>query len=191
MNQPSVYTEEAIINAAFELIRIKGWREVSTRAIAKKLGSSTMPIYSKVGSIEELEEKLLIKAKSLLVAFQRRQYSDEVLLNVAFGYVAFARDEKNLFRFIFQESTEKKTKKEQSGMKMSFLAEFGEDSAEAKALHQIKLAGFDEFVEYNWIFVHGLAMLVNSNNFQGYSDQAILKLLQNAGQAFFEWANKK
>ena len=56
MIQPSVYSRQQIVDAAFELIREEGWPAVSTRAIAKKIGSSTMPIYSHVRSVDELKK---------------------------------------------------------------------------------------------------------------------------------------
>ena len=58
MSQPGVYSWEQIIDAAPELIHEAGWSKVPTRSLAKKLGSSTMPIYSHVRSVEELEKEV-------------------------------------------------------------------------------------------------------------------------------------
>lgn len=191
MIQPSVYSYSQIIEAAFQLIREQGWSAVSARAIAKKLGSSTMPIYSHVSSIEELEKKLRIKARELLKEFQQRQYTEHTLLNLAFGYVIFARDEKNLFRFLYLESPEMLDSEDTSVIKKTFFKEFGEDSAEGKALLEMKESGQETLVQYTWIFTHGLAMLVNSGAFGSNSDQAILRFLMDAGEAFYVWGINK
>ncbi|MDO9533856.1 MAG: TetR/AcrR family transcriptional regulator [Bacillota bacterium] len=115
MKQPSVYSQSQIFDATFELIREQGWSGISTRAIAKKLGSSTMPIYSHVRSVEELEKELLTRSRSLLKDFQERPYTEHALLNLAFGYVAFARDEKHLFRFLYLERPNKVDLEDVSG----------------------------------------------------------------------------
>ncbi|UNC92984.1 TetR/AcrR family transcriptional regulator [Candidatus Contubernalis alkaliaceticus] len=187
MIQPSVYSYAQIIEAAFELIREQGWSAVSTRAIAKKLGSSTMPIYSHVRSVDELEKELRIKTRGLLKEFQQRQYTEHTLLNLAFGYVVFARDEKNLFRFLYLQNPEKIDSEDTSVIKESFFLEFGEDSAAGKALLEMQESGQDALVQYTWIFTHGLAMLVNSGAFDSSSDQAILRFLMDAGEAFYMW----
>ncbi|MFO8060394.1 MAG: helix-turn-helix domain-containing protein [Bacillota bacterium] len=187
MDQPSVYSREQIVEAALELMREEGWNAVSTRAIARKLGSSTMPIYSHFRSVEELEGELRVKARSLLTEFQRRQYTEHVLLNVAFGYVAFARDEQNLFRFLYLERPEKMGPESLSDMKESFIAEFGKDSPVGMALAELETSAQKAVIQYSWIFTHGLAVLVNSGALDHYSDEVILRFLMNAGAAFHAW----
>ncbi|MDW7738936.1 MAG: TetR/AcrR family transcriptional regulator [Bacillota bacterium] len=187
MIQPSVYSRSQIVDAAYELIREEGWSSVSTRAIAKKLGSSTMPIYSHVRSVGELEKELRIKARKLLQEYQQRKYTEHVLLNLAFGYVTFARDEQYLFRFLYLESPEQLNLEDGISMKESFIREFGPDSNVAKALTAMEESGQDVLIQYTWIFTHGLAMLVNAGSFGKNSDQIILKLLMNAGEAFYTW----
>ena len=191
MKQPSVYSYSQIIDAAFELVREQGWSGVSTRAIAKKLGSSTMPIYSHVKSVEELEKELLTRARSLLKDFQQRPYTEFALLNLAFGYVAFARDEKYLFRFLYLERPNKVDLEDVSGMKESFFAEFGGESEAGKALLDLQASGQEALVQYTWIFTHGLAILVSSGTFGPSSDEVILRYLKNAGEAFYIWGTQK
>lgn len=191
MMQPSVYSHSQVIDAAFDLLREKGWSGVSTRAIAKKLGSSTMPIYSHVRSVDELEKELHIKGHGLLKEFQQRQYTEHALLNMAFGYVVFARDEKNLFRFLYLERPEKLDVEDMAGMKKTFLADFGENSPQAKALFELKESGQEALIQYTWIFTHGLAMLVNSGATGSNSDKTILRFLMDAGEAFYLWGMNK
>jgi len=188
LNQPSVYSREQIIEAAVELVREEGWSKVTTRSIAKKLGSSTMPIYSHVSSVEELEKEVRLKARELLKAYQQENYSEHVLLNLAFGYVVFARDEKNLFRFLYLESPDRLNLENGEGMRDSFLAEFGEDSEEGQALKELKSSGQEAVIQYTWIFTHGLAMLVNAGTFGSNSNQSIMSFLMNAGEAFYTWS---
>lgn len=187
MKQPSVYSYEQIINTAFELTRELGWQGVTTRAIAKKLGSSTMPIYSHLKSVEELEIKLRAKTSSLLREYQQRTYTEHTLLNLAFGYVVFARDEKQLFRFLYLDRPGRLDLEAMSEVKDTFFSEFGAESDAGKALLELKESGQDALIQYTWIFTHGLAMIVNSGALGSYSDQVVLDYLKNAGEAFYLW----
>jgi len=187
VKQPSVYSREQIVDAALELVREKSWSKVTTRAIAQKLGSSTMPIYSHVSSVGDLEKELRLKARKVQKEFQQRAYSEHSLLNLAFGYVVFARDEKNLFRFLYLESPDQLDLENGGSMKESFFLEFGEDSEEAKALNELKNSGQEVLIQYTWIFTHGLAMLVNAGTFGSNSNQSIMRFLMNAGEAFYTW----
>lgn len=191
ISQPSVYTYEQIVEAAFQLLRRKGWSQVTTRAIARELGSSTMPIYSHVRSVGELEKELRRRSRDLLKEYQARSYTGEVLLNLAFGYIAFARDEKQLFRFLYLDRPEGIQYEGGLEMKDSFLAEFGEDSEAASALREIQEAGQEVLVRYTWIFTHGLAMLVNAGAVNSTSDEDILGLLMDAGEAFYLWGTNR
>jgi len=188
---PCVYSRFQIIEAAYELVREKGWDAVSTRAIAKQLGSSTMPIYSHVKSVEELEKELHKKARSLLRHYQQKEYTRHTLLNLAFGYVTFARDEKNLFRFLYLDRPDKVDLEDISTMKKWFFEEFGERGDEAVALLKLGTAGQEDLLRYTWIFTHGLAVMVNSGVLGRYTDRVILELLRNAGEAFYMWSVEK
>ncbi len=190
MKQPSVYSRSGIVDAAYELIRERGWSSVSTRSIAKKLGSSTMPIYSHVNSAGDLERELQGRAHRALLEYQNRAYTEEPLLNAAFGYVAFARDEPNVFRFLFAErqgapAASGSPSEILSQMRETFVEQFGEESPAAVALTHMPAAAQEELVRYTWVFTHGLATLVSSGTLGSISDDQILSYLQRAGFAFY------
>jgi len=191
MSQPSVYSRDQIIDVAFDLVREKGWPAVTTRAIAKNLGSSTMPIYSHVQSVDELEKELRIKARQLQKSFQQHPYTEHALLNLAFGYVVFARDEKQLFRFLYLDSPEQLDLENGEGIRDTFFLEYGLDSKEGRALMEMKTSGQETLIQYTWIFTHGLATLVNAGTFGSNSNQAIMRFLMNAGEAFYLWGSQK
>ncbi len=189
--QPSVYSKSQIVEAAFALLSEKGWGAVSTRSIAERIGSSTMPIYSHFKSLQELEKELRQKAQQLLKEYQQKRHTEHLLLNLAFGYVLFARDERRLFQFLYQERPEKKEWETITGMKDIFFSTFGEESEEGKALLEIEEGGQEVLVRYTWIFTHGLATMANSGALDTCSDQLILQYLMDAGEAFYSWGIKQ
>ena len=184
MTQPVTYTRERVVEAAFELIREGGWSSVTARSIAQRLGSSTMPIYSHLRSIAEVERALRAKARALLKEFQSRPWTDDVLLDLAFGYIAFARDERYLFRFLYIDRPDVVAEGELSGMEGFFDQEYADRPEVSDAVAAVG-PGLDALAEHSWIFTHGLAMLLSSGSIGKCSDERILQLLQNAGQAFY------
>lgn len=185
MKQPSVYTRENIIDAAVELIREQGWHQVTTRKIARQMGASTMPIYSHLKSLDDLEQDLRVKVRGMLKEFQLHAYTDQPLLNLAFGYVVFARDERQLFRFLYLDRPEPMETGNLSGMKDSFFEQFGKDSPVGAALSAMEVEGQETLIQNTWIFTHGLAMLVNSGSLGSCPDETILSYLRGAGEAFY------
>lgn len=144
-----------------------------------------MPIYSHLRSISEVERELQSRARSLLRDFQKRPWADDALLSMAFGYVAFARDEKNLFRFLYLERPQVIDPGELSNMKGFFDSEYGDREEVTGALAAMEESGLEALIEHSWIFTHGLAMLVNSGSLGDCPDETILRLLRNAGEAFY------
>lgn len=150
-----------------------------------------MPIYTHVKSIEELEKVVKKKTQDLLKEYQQKKYTEHVLLNLAFGYVLFARDEKNLFSFLFLERPEKVEMEGIHGMKKTFLKDFGPESEEGKALEKMQGTKQEVLIRYTWIFTHGLANLAYSGVLDLYSDELILEYLMNAGETFYLFGMKE
>ena len=49
--------KDQIINAAFDIVREEGFCNLNARAIAKKLGVSTQPIFSNFKNMEDLKRE--------------------------------------------------------------------------------------------------------------------------------------
>ena len=185
---PVTYTRERVVDAAFELIRERGWAAVTARAIADRLGSSTMPIYSHLRSIAEVERALREKARASLREYQTRSWTPDALMNMAFGYIAFARDEPYVFRFLYLERPEVIGEAGMEKMSESLSDQFGEDGAQVEALARLDASARDALTQHTWIFTHGLAVLVSSGSLGECSNETILRFLGNAGEAFYFWA---
>jgi AcrR family transcriptional regulator len=183
--QHILFPRERIIDAAFELIREIGWKGLSTRTLAKRIGCSTMPIYSHVKSTSELEDELRAKAVGLLMEYQGRPYTENVLMNMAIGYVVFARDEKQLFRFLYLEKVGQVVSGELTGMKEHFSANYSEGSEQMEALTGIPQDKQELLMQHSWIHTHGLAMLVNSGVLTDCSNATISRYISHAGAAFY------
>ena len=152
MKQPSVYSLEQIVEAAFVIIRREGREKVTARAIAKELGSSTMPIYTRVRSMDDLDPDLKKLTRKLLVEFQQRNYTEDALLNMAIGYIVFARAEKNAFRYLFLEKTEAfQTEIMGGNMRETFAEDFGSEAQESSTLAAMTPKQQEFLMKHTWI----------------------------------------
>ena len=144
-------TKEKILEAALNIVRRDGASKLNARSVAKELNCSTQPIFSFYKSMEELKNDLMITAndyndKYVLDYIQRM----DILPYKASGmaYIQFAKDEKELFKFLFM--NEKKNtqmwESEHGYIIEMVMASTGLDKAIATKFHL-----------QMWLFVHGIA----------------------------------
>jgi AcrR family transcriptional regulator len=187
MTQKAQFTREAIIEAAFALTREKGWTEVTARSIAKRLGSSTMPIYSSLKSMEEIEAEVRARAEKLLLDFQGRDFGGDLSMNMAMGYVTFARDEPRLFRFLFTDRPVQVAPDPGTAVPLDELMTSGHP---VHLADQVPTAMNDPRILKSWIFTHGLAAMVSAGVLH-LPDTRIRSLLLESGRAFFDFEKGK
>ena len=97
----SQFSREDIIEAAFILVREKGWDGFSVVAVAKSIGGSTMPIYSQFSNVRDLEDVVCRKAMDLLKERMLEERTGDKWIDQAISYVRFAEEEKYLFRCLW------------------------------------------------------------------------------------------
>ena len=98
------FTRDRIIDTGFDLVREKGWAALSTRAIANRLGSSPIPIYSCFSSIKDLEPEILDRTLLCQQACMNRRFTEDLWHDHGIGYVLFAVEERQLFLGINDEA---------------------------------------------------------------------------------------
>lgn len=152
------FTREEILDCAYEILNNESLKEVTARNVAKKLGVSTIGIYSAFKSMDELKNELSKKAKTKLFEYTKRDYTDLPLLNIGIGICHFAKEEKVLFRTIFLREC----------LPREFTDEVMQD------FKDLIYSGFSSNEEYNrfpvditewvikkgWYFSHGYATLI-------------------------------
>lgn len=185
MKQPRVFTREQVIDAAWELMREHGWKQVTARSIASHLGSSTMPIYSHMKSLDDLEKELKQRSRHLMHDYQTRDYTGNQILDIAVGYVVFARDEKQLFRFLYLDRPDVRESEDVLQMRDSFYEQFGETRTQGDTIEGLSSLGQEGLIRNSHIFSHGLAMMVNAGIIHPCTNEMIRRYLEDAGQAFY------
>ena len=176
------FTREEILEAAFNLVRRKGWAGLTTRALADLLGSSARPIYSFFKSIKAMEEDIIKKAVDLLYDTMVMERTGDRWHDHGIGYVMFARQEKHLFRCMNDEAH------------IVYFKEYGD---------RIWLTLTDSLDDYQpfsglaseqilkiqvtrWLFVHGLAFQVNNPPPDIWNTENIISTIQDGSNAILK-----
>ena len=107
MAAPVRITRERLAAAALELVRQGGPEALNARALARALGCSTQPIFRNFASMEALRDAVLDRAHGLYrTGLEARMVQSPYPPYKAAGmaYIAFAREEPQLFRLLFMRS---------------------------------------------------------------------------------------
>ncbi len=210
MPPKNTFTEEMLLGAAFKIVRHQGIKKLSARSLAKELNCSTTPIYRYLDSMDKVEKIMRKRAINLLLEYQLTRRTGHAFFDMGLGYILFAKNEKNLFRLLYMSGYAQQNKPgpEKSG-RDSVLYTSGmvvtDDSPEkidiksgrilqkeivAALIPQMKtdpkVAGLDDQLLENvlskmWVFVHGIAMLINSEAVVLDNEESLIQMLHEMG----------
>ena len=157
-------SKEKVIDAAVEVLRDGGFSAINARSVAKKLGCSTQPIYLSFQSMDELKVALTERAIQLhtqrvrdsLRAHQGNDSRYSRYSSYGMGFVKFAAEEKQLFRWLYLEG--KQLGPYQNDVLLPeviavIVEEFGYSEDVARRFHQDMI-----------YFSYGLAILANTGH---------------------------
>lgn len=102
MPPPINFSQEIILNEAFEIVRKEGVAGLTARRIARNLNCSTQPVYSAYASMMELKRAVLIKAREYAVNYLLQCSDDKgPFFAIGMQYFRFAQEEPELFKWLF------------------------------------------------------------------------------------------
>ena len=154
-------SKEQIIDAAVDVLRDDGFSAINARSVAKKLGCSTQPIYFSFRNMEELKAALTERAIQMHTQRVRdslriHEGNDSRYSSYGMGFVKFAAEEKQLFRWLYLESEQLGPYQNDvltSEVISVITEEFGYEEDVARRLHQDMV-----------YFTYGLAILANTDH---------------------------
>ena len=162
-------TKEAMIDGAFRLIREKGHEALTARNLASFLGCSTQPVMYQFPNMDSLKELTYQKADAYHTAYI---LAGKDLLEMGLRYVRFAKEEPQLFKFLFQSGRF-------IGLSMEDLIRAPETAGVLDAVGVEEGLTPEEavsFFEPLAALVHGYASLI-ANNAMEYDPEAIQRAL--------------
>ena len=181
------HTKAKIIWTGFGIVRRSGWQGFTARSIADELGSSPRPIYSFFSSIEQLEEEIVKKAVRLLYEYMTRERTGDPWIDHGIGYVAFASQEKNLFKGINDEKH------------VRYFKRYGDiiwDTLTSTLADYAPFRGLPpELIKKiqvtRWLYAHGLAFQVSNPMVEVWDDAKIVEMMIDGSKAIFDGLTKK
>ena len=152
---PSVrFSREAVLNAAYQLVRREGPHAINARAVARELGGSTQPIFHLFSGMDELRQAVIELAlqtwKNSLRA--RMQTSAFPYLSIGMGFLLFARDEPELFKLLFMRD------RVSDGSCTDYNVNWGIPLIEDFVKVDVETAR--KLYERNWLYCYGLAVSI-------------------------------
>jgi AcrR family transcriptional regulator len=173
-------TKEMILEATFQITREKGFESVNARSLAKVIGCSTQPIFSQYVTMSDLKKDFY---------GYLGKYFDEYALSRAQGenfsheigraYIAFARNESNLFQVLFMSECFGL-----NGFSDMFADEGNLEAAGVVSRNLgISLEAAKNLYMKTWIFLHGIASLIATKSIN-LSDAETEKMHREAYEAF-------
>ena len=155
-------TKQDIINTAIEMVRQGGMECINARDLAAALGCSTQPIFSNFESMEDLHAEIISEAERIYIEFTKKEMeSGSYTAYKASGmaYIKFAKEEKQLFKFLFMRDRNG----ESGGEDSEFMNEIFGIVQDSTGLEMDKAKLFHLEM---WTCVHGLATMIAT----GYLD---------------------
>lgn len=154
-------SKEQIIDAAVDVLRDDGFSAINARSVAKKLGCSTQPIYFSFRNMEELKAALTERAIQMHTQRVRdslriHEGNDSRYSSYGMGFVKFAAEEKQLFRWLYLEGEQLGPYQNDvltSEVISVITEEFGYEEDIARRFHQDMV-----------YFTYGLAILANTDH---------------------------
>lgn len=174
-------TKQMILDTAFAMAREEGVGNITARKLAERAGCSTQPIFRSYQNMDDL----LAEVYEMAAQFFQDYYGfypktgKTPFADLGMAYIAFAREEKELFRLLFVPETRKKGLYEllngkQENVKNEIQAASAAGCPDPSAL----------FMKM-WIFIHGAASMSLTGDYD-LSDQETREILEDVYQSFLK-----
>ena len=166
------FTREEFAEAGLSVVRKKGFSALTAQALAEELKSSTRPIFTCFGTMDELKSEVYAAAEAVY-----RDYEDVGLkhpipfLGVGLQYIRFAKEDPELYRLLFLTSG---TEFGGAMTSMKHLQNMIRESL--MSIYKIDAKTADFYFRDLWLVVHGLATLIVTGDCP-YSDDEISQIL--------------
>ncbi len=92
------FDKEAVIKAAFDVAKEKGFSGITARSVADRLNSSVAPIYVNFATIDDLVEAVVRRVFAISEELLAKQKSESIFENIGKASLAFAREYPVFFR---------------------------------------------------------------------------------------------
>ena len=176
------FNRDEIIETAFEMVREGGWSNLSVPALAKKIHSSTMPIYSHFKNVRELEDAVYLKALRLLGDCMTIEETGDKWLDHGIGYLRFAAKEEHLFRCLFDGRNPE--------LQIASLRDWNqlmlEQLTDYPLFEGLDVEQVSVIIYARFMLIYGMASGINSGWHSKKTEEEQVRFLRKATQALYD-----
>lgn len=169
------YTRDQVITGALKVAEENGLNSLTARSVARKLGSSTAPVYSHFATMEELALEVMRVTQRMLREYCFRPYTDRVFLNMGTGVAMFATEHRKLYRALMLEGDE------YGNVVSEFLDILESELTKDTRFTALSAAERRVLLRKMWTFTHGLASLISAGLIKDCNQDYIVKTLMDVG----------
>ena len=96
------FTREEMVAAAMRVVRAKGIAGLTAKTVADELGTSTQPVFTAFGSMDTVRQEIYAAAVRVYDGYVNAGLHEKIpFFGVGMQYIRFAREEPELYRFLF------------------------------------------------------------------------------------------
>ena len=166
------FSREEIIAAALDIVRRGGMAALTARSLAAELGSSAKPVFGLFENMQEVQDEVVRAANAEYQSFLRAEmmrgaYPPYKASGMA--YIAFARQEKELFKLLFMRDRSGEQIKENPEEMEALIGLI------AKQVNIDKEAARFFYLEM-WAYTHGIASMI-ATGFYEWDEQLASRAL--------------
>ncbi len=152
------FTKEEIVDAAFRIVKEGGLEALSSRALGKRLGSSSRPVFTVFQSMDEVQQAVVDAAKALYKEYVGKGLSEEhPFKGVGTQYILFSASEPKLFQLLFMK--EQPEIPDLTGVLPLIEESYEEILLSIRKDYGISRASAEKLYHHLWIYTHGIATL--------------------------------
>ncbi len=170
-------TREMILAAALKLLREQGYEAVNLKQLAKALDCSTQPVYLSFSGMDELRRELTPLAVAEFERYMKAGNEDGVVCLYGMRYIAFAKEEPYLFRFLFMRSNAF------SEIRQVLLPMIERSIEKLMAAYHIGHEETDILHDQLWMHAHGIASMI-ATDFCDWDMDKVERMLAECKRAF-------
>lgn len=167
------FTKEEMVEAAMRVVRVKGIAGLTAKTLADELGTSTQPVFTAFGSMEGVRQEVYAAAVRVYDSYTNAGLREKIpFFGVGMQYIRFAREEPELYRFLFLTRTQDQEYSAVTSMR--HLQELVRPTL--VDIYHITTAEADLYFRDLWFVVHSLSTMIVTGDCP-YSDREIGQIL--------------
>ena len=176
------FTKEEMTEAALRVVRANGIDCLTAKAIADELGTSTRPIFTAFGSMDEVRQAVYAAAVRVYDGYTSAGLKENIpFLGVGKSYIRFAKEEPELYRFLFLT----RTQENEYGAIKSMQHLQAHVRPAMMDIYHITAGEADVYFRDLWLAAHSLSTLIVTGDCP-YSDREIGQILMGFSISIFK-----